>query len=591
VVLLDLKVTRVHDNGLSETFVQRVVRVQDESGAGAQQWQGVQYSPDTQTVDLREARVYKPSGEIVEATSGGTREVSEPWYGLYYDVRSEMVGFEKLEPGDVLEYSYVLSDVGRRNLYADYFGDVYFFAESVPVAEAEYTLLHPRSREMHWRLPALSGLSRKDDVAGGEQRTRLTAQKLAKIQTDPAMPGWTEAAPYVHVSTWKSWDQVARWYWRLVEEQLATDDSVKKAAAEATRGATDEKSKVRGVHNWVVKNTRYVGLEFGIHSFKPYRVPQILERKFGDCKDKASLIVVLLREVGIPAQLVLVRTRKNGDVDDVPASLALFDHAIAYVPSLDLYLDGTAEYSGSTELPYQDQGVMVLRIDGGDGLLTRTPVHPADSNLTQRTLRIELAADGKATIDEGIVIVGQSAAGWRQYYQTAGERLSRYEKSWNASLPGFKLDRVDMPGLADLEKPVTVSAHGSVPQLGGKNGKGFTLPPLSYASELARALTRGSKRDHDLLLDNPWVQSDRVEWTLPPGARVVALPAPVKIAGKHGSLEITVEQKQQGGRELVIVQMTLRFEVYRIPVGEYAEFREFLGKIDAARNQPIEYAL
>ena len=78
-----------------------------------------------------------------------------------------------------------------------------------------------------------------------------------------------------------------------------------------------------------------MGLEFGIHGYKPYKVTQVLARRFGDCKDKASLMVALLREVGVEADWSLVRTRRGGRLDAQPASLAVFDHAIVYVPKLD----------------------------------------------------------------------------------------------------------------------------------------------------------------------------------------------------------------------------------------------------------------
>ena len=61
----------------------------------------------------------------------------------------------------------------------------------------------------------------------------------------------------------------------------------------------------------------------------------------------------------------------RGLFEDSPASLAPFDHAIAYVPSLDLYLDGTAEYTGSTELPSMDRGAMALQINEGNAKLVR----------------------------------------------------------------------------------------------------------------------------------------------------------------------------------------------------------------------------
>ena len=116
---------------------------------------------------------------------------------------------------------------------------------------------------------------------------------------------------------------------------------------------------------WSCKQTRYVGLEFGIHGYQPYAVTQVFARKFGDCKDKASLLVAMLREIGVEASLVLARTRRGGDLDAEPASLAPFDHAIAYVPKYDLFLDGTAEFSGADELPAQDQDIPVLVVRGG----------------------------------------------------------------------------------------------------------------------------------------------------------------------------------------------------------------------------------
>ena len=73
--------------------------------------------------------------------------------------------------------------------------------------------------------------------------------------------------------------------------------------------------RVRAVYDFVVTSTRYVGLEFGIHGFKPYKVTQVLARRFGDCKDKAALLIALLREVGVSAELVLVRTRRGGRLD------------------------------------------------------------------------------------------------------------------------------------------------------------------------------------------------------------------------------------------------------------------------------------
>ena len=184
-------------------------------------------------------------------------------------------------------------------------------------------------------------------MEGSDRVYRFAARDVAKIDAEPAMPGVGEIAPYLHVSTYATWNDVGAWYWRLVEESLGADDEIRRTARGLVKRGMSDAERARAVHDFVVKGTRYVGLEFGIHGYKPYKVTQVLARRFGDCKDKASLMIALLREVGVDAELVLVRTRRGGHLDTEPASLAVFDHAIVYVPKLDRYLDGTAEFSGT----------------------------------------------------------------------------------------------------------------------------------------------------------------------------------------------------------------------------------------------------
>src|SRR5262249_48890359 len=154
--------------------------------------------------------------------------------------------------------------------------------------------------------------------------------------------------------------------------------------------------------------------------------------------------------------------RRGGRIDSEPASLAVFDHAITYVPKLDVYLDGTAEFSGMAELPTQDQGVMVLRVGPRGSLLTETPVLPPSQNRVQRRWRVDMSAGGDARVVEDLTIRGQAAPEWREHYQTSGERAERYGKVWTARYPGARLASVDMPGIDDRNAPVTVHAVADV---------------------------------------------------------------------------------------------------------------------------------
>jgi hypothetical protein len=378
---------------------------------------------------------------------------------------------------------------------------------------------------------------------------------------------------------------VAAWYWRLVEEQLVADDEIRRVARSLVKKGASDAERVRAVYDYVVTNTRYVGLEFGIHGYKPYKVTQVLSRRFGDCKDKASLMIALLREVGVSAELVLVRTRRGGRLDRDPASLAVFDHAIVYVPKLDRYLDGTAEFAGLSELPTQDQGVTVLRVGPRGGFLTETPVLPSGESRVDRRWRVTLEPSGDAQVDESLIIRGQAAPGWRQHYQTPGERAERYGRVWTGRFPGARLASVEMPDIGDRNVPVTVKASAQVPRFGRASASGgLDLPVTGRDADFVRTYARLSARRQDLVLAYPWRHDEELAYQLPSGWRMAGAAPPVRtVESRFGRFRLEVEV--DGGA--VRVKSSLDVTRARIAPADYAGFRAFLSEVDEALDQRL----
>jgi tetratricopeptide (TPR) repeat protein len=594
VVLLDRHVVRVHDNGLSETFAQRLVQVRTDAGAEENKEFSVRYTPGAEEVEILEARIYRrPSTgagwEVIQVSERDDQDLSEPWYGLYYDTRAEIVRFEGLRAGDVIEIQYLLSDVSQENQMAGYFGDLEFVAEGVPKRRWDYILLGPPGRTFHVAKPVLRGLVSSESLEGGERVMRFSARNVPRVEIEPAMPGLAEVSPFLHVSTYGRAEDVGAWYWHLIAEQLKPDDTIRAAAESVVparaRARLSDLDKVRAVHAFVVGQTRYVGLEFGIHGFKPYKVSQVLARKFGDCKDKAALMVALLGEVGVDADMVLLRTRRGGRLSAEPPSLAGFDHAIAYIPKLDLYLDGTAEFSGVDELPSQDQGVQVLRVGPHGAASATTPILPSARNRASRRWTVALGTDGGADVREELTVSGQAASEWRQHYQTVGEQGERYGKVWSARNPGAHLLWVKMPGLQDRDRPVTVLARATVPRLAEPlPGGGMSLALGVRDGDLVRNYARLSVRRSDLLLAYPWQHDERVTYQLPAAFRVDRLPGSRALVTRFGRFDLTVER---AGTSTVVVSSRLDVARARIAPDEYADFRRFLSDVDAIMRERV----
>jgi cellulose synthase operon protein C len=582
-ILQDLNVATVFENGLGSRFVQFAAQVHDAEGARRMRARSIQFDPESQRVDVRLARVYRADGRVLEATETYEEQLGEPWYRVYYDTRALVVVFPDLEPGDSVELRYRVDDVAQRNLYADYFGDLHVFAGAEPRVDVEYVLITPASRKFHVNKPKLA-LETKDELRGTRRIQHFHAKDMPALRAEPNMPGVTETVPYLHVSTYENWEKVGRWWWGLVRDQLYADAQLKKVVLDLKRGAKDEREIATRIYGWVVKNTRYVALEFGIHGFLPYRVPEIVRRGFGDCKDKASLIYTMLREAGVDARLVLVRTDRNGAIDDEPASLAVFDHAIAYVPKYDLYLDGTAEHSGTRELPAGDQGVMVLVVGPDSAELKQTPVLPAASNLRTRTLDIALNDDGSGALRAEEQIGGSDAARYRSTFQATGTQRDRLERQLSSSFPGLSLERHTFTGLDDIERDVTLSYALKAPLLARPEGSELRIPG-SAMGDLVRELASTPTRRYALDLGVPRAYREQRTIHAPSGYLVRATPEGGEVKSRFGTL--SVKHVQRGGD--VVVSTTFSLDVKQVEPKDYAAFRSFVEQADALLRQRIAF--
>lgn len=579
--LQDLTVNTVYENGLGSRFRQIATQVHDAEGARQMRTYSIQFDPSSQRVDVRLARVYR-DGRQLEATQYFEQQLGEPWYRIYYDTRALVVVFPDLEPGDVVELRWRLDDVAHRNLFADYYGDMTFLQSFSPIAHEEYILITPTSREFFFNEPALQSLRHTRETEGDRRIDRYVADNVPAIRSESGMPGFTEISPYLHVSTYRTWEDVGHWYWGLIQDQLYADESLQRTVRELVAGKTELRDKVVAIHDWVVENTRYVGLEFGIHGYKPYRVPQIVSRGFGDCKDKASLLFTMFREAGIDAHVVLVRTRRNGRINDLPASLSVFDHAIAYVPGLDLYIDGTAEHSGITELPQMDQGVTVLHVWPEGSELRRTPVLPANRNRRERTLDVRLANDGSATVRGTETVTGGEAPGYRATYQAEGTRADRFERSLRNLFPGLNLTNQRFQNLDDLEAPVTYTYAADVPQMAQRDGSNLRAAP-TVMGDMTRSLARTPNRRYPLDLGGTSSYVEQRTTRLPNGSSTRRAPAGGTAESPFGSLRMTVESNARQ----VMTRTEFELTRDRISPEEYPAFRQWVEQVDQILRQRL----
>jgi transglutaminase-like putative cysteine protease/tetratricopeptide (TPR) repeat protein len=600
--LVDLTVATVFENGLSSKFHQVVFQPLTDPAAQAARSYDFGYESDSQAVQIRGVHVYHADGSVDDSFDTRTGGANDPSIATYTSQATYEVRFPRLQPGDVVELRYRVEDVAERNAYADYFGDIDYLQSDEPVAHAEYVLITPKRRTFYFNKPAIVVGTRPGAAPpvtetvtekGAQRVYRFVATNVPPALPEPLQPPYPQLLGHVHVSTYKSWDEMGAWYWGLVKDQFTADDEVRRRVAEITKGKTTERDKINAVYDYVVERTRYVALEFGIHGFKPYKSAQIFARGFGDCKDKATLIVTMLGELGIPATIVIVRTGLKGDFETFPASLAPFDHAIAYVPSLDLYLDGTAEYSGSNDFPAMDRGALALQVNEGKPKLVHLPDPPASASVTTHKLDATLAADGSAQIDWRTTVTGVNAPSWRVRYHAESLRKDRLQEDLADDLPSADVQAVDASNLDDLESPVQIHAKAKVASFGRRDsstqgGAGGTLSvPVGPREHMVRDYASLSTRRLGVRISAQTTSETDYTIHVPAGAKIAAMPGATAAPSPFGDFRLTVDTVPGGVR----VRTSLAMTKTRIPVAEYPAFRKWCETVDAALAQRLVVSL
>lgn len=587
--LVDNSVTFVSKNGLASTVFQRIDRVLNPEGVDAVQVHRASYQMGDEVAEVLAVRVYKPDGSISEDydqwDSGNTRKAST----TYNDSASLTMRANDVEVGDLVEFRYRVSQVANENFRGDYFGDIAYLQGSRPIALQRYAVVYPSNWQLHFREPKLEHERTEDlDPTGkppndGFRSTAFTMRNVPHVESDRGQPGYSDVYDYLLVSNKKTYNEVGKWWWNLVQEQLIVDEPIRKKVAELTKGLTKREEKVAAIHNYVVKNTRYLHVGLGIHGWKPYRTSTCFRNRYGDCKDKASLLKVMLEEAGIKANLVLVRTRRLGTVDESPASMHIFNHAITYVPGMDLYLDGTAEFNGTTELTTMDQGAQALIVeDGGAARMVTLPIDESKANVMRLELEVDLTKDEPVTRGK-LTATGSNAVYFRQSLEDPERRDEALEKQLADDFPGAKLVDAEYRNLSELEKPTEIDFTIKGGQLLRENGERKFVFPVGRPKSLLDAYAKRSSRTQDLQIRVPFRSETKIRYRLGATKKFGQTPSNTSKKSKFGTLKIDYVKD---GEDLV-VDVSYSIDTARVSVEDYPEFRRFMSEVTAALNDSI----
>lgn len=592
VSLLDSRVVRILPNGLSSTFNQVAFEILDEQGLKSMRAMPINYSPTDEKLEIISVTTTKKDGSVRRLYNTSEYTMADESIKMYYDMRQIVIEVPDLAVGDRVEYQFKRTQTQRASSSVSFFGDVYYLQNQFVKQWSKYTVIAPES--MHIQMIRHNPDGSVSSPAQSSTQNGITTlsfeeKDMPRFIDEINMPGTTEIKPVLFITSFDSWQQLADWYIDLASPQWKIDDAIRAKVKELTDGVQDPLQKVKNIYHFVVKSTRYVALEFGIHGHKPYPVSQIYERRFGDCKDKASLLKVMLEEAGIPTDFVLVRTRSNGDMNMKSANPYLFDHAIAYVPQFDLYLDGTAEFSGTSELPVMDQDAWTFIVKSdGSYKLQKAPISKAGDNQSRHTWVYDLTKGAQVPYTDDVEYTGFLASAYREQYQIENLQRENLEQEMSSSVPGTHVNSVKFSDLKDLEAPVryTMQATTSFTDIVKTEGKTWLVHPIVSTSRTVQRFASSTSRRLPLNLMAPLTFVHRVTLVLPPNARVT-LPGDISESGAFGHFDIRAKFENNQ----IVTDVSLALTQTHISTSDYDGFQDFLQRFDRRLNTPYTIEL
>ncbi len=149
------------------------------------------------------------------------------------------------------------------------------------------------------------------------------------------------------------------------------------------KSCRNDYEKVSAIYKWVQDNIKYIANEYGLGGFIPRNPYQVFEKRYGDCKDMASLIIELLDIAGVKGYYTWVGTRNLPySFSDLPTTMVTNHMIAAYMENNNYYLlDATNPYlpMGLPSAFIQGKECMI-RLNDEKYQIYKTPEIPADVN-------------------------------------------------------------------------------------------------------------------------------------------------------------------------------------------------------------------
>lgn len=449
-MIYDSTKVEVKPSGLSYFYTHKLYKVLTHKGALELSNIKYGYDPLTAYADIVKAVIYRADGRVENIDIKKVLDYPAPARAIYWGAREKMLEIGRLEPGDGFEvmlfkkgFSYALLDNNSDDRYippmlGNFYDIVPFWSD-----DAAHTFIQSK---VYWlRLPSDKTLRYKFYRGEVEESNKKVGDKTIYVFTkkdikpfdkEPSMVSLYDVAPKLLLSTAPDWQSKSRWFYKVNEDygSFKSSPEIDAKVKQILRGAKDQMDSVSRLTHWSGDEIRYSGITMGKgEGFTLHSGAMTFRDRCGVCKDKAGILITLLRAAGFESYPAM--TMAGSKIDEIPADH--FNHCVASVR----LKDGKLHMLDPTWVPFrrelwssaeQQQNYLIGTPKGNR--LAETPLSAAKDHYVYINNSAELSQDGTLNGEVTIEAEGQSDAAVRSMFTSA------FRAQWEANIEKELLD-------------------------------------------------------------------------------------------------------------------------------------------------------
>jgi transglutaminase-like putative cysteine protease len=555
----------------------------------------VDFSPQRKISNLR-AWCIPAQGKDYEVKDKDALEVAAPAEGGYLinDAKAKLLQIPASDPGNIIGYEY---DMEEQPFWLQ---DVWEFQGLDPVRESRYSLQLPAGWVFKPAWIAHSEL-KPDETSGSELRWAIMDVKGIMPEID--MPPWESVAGQMIVTFFPSgtppkdmfatWDGIGSWFDHLASSRMDTSEAIKQEVSALTAGKSSLLQKMQALAWFVQHDVRYVAISLGIGGFQPHAASEVFAHRYGDCKDKATLMRSMLREIGVDSYDVIINAERGSVSSDTPAHNA-FNHLIVAIklpdglkdPSLFalsqdpkfgriLFFDPTYDVT----IPFGQiggylQGNYGLLVNGDGGELVELPRQPLSMNGIQRTGKLTIDLSGTLKGDVQEVRLGDRASAERRRLRAvtkSSDKIKPIEDLLAGSLSSFQIEKASLVNVEQTDRPFGFNYTFQSSDYAKLAGNLLLVRPRVLGNKSSGILETKEPRKFPVEFDGPSRDTDSFDIALPVGYVVDELPPPMDVDYSFASYHSKIESKGN----VLHYERNMEIKELSVPVDKLDQLRKF----------------